>query len=96
MHGREAVLARLQQAVMSVREMRVTVRGLTIVPGGRDATDGEAWQARFFIDAIGTGPYGSVRDTRRVTARFEELDGQWMMTFADVSARDDAEPEERP
>lgn len=96
LNGREAVLARLERAVVSVRDMRVTLRGLTIMPGGRDASDGEAWHARFFLDAMGAGPYGSVRDTRRITARFEELDGQWMMTFADVSSRDDAEPEERP
>ncbi len=96
LNGRAAILSRLQEAIVSVREMRVTLRGLSISQEGSDEEDTESWEARFFLDAEGTGPYGSLRDSRRVTARFEEMNGDWMLTFAAVSARDDAEPEERP
>jgi len=110
LNGKAAVLAQLQEVVLSVTEMKVALRGLAVTPGGPEGVPGEEtaddgargaesaewWQARFVVDAEGAGPYGSLRDSRRVNARFEDVDGDWMLTFADVSARDDAEPEERP
>ena len=95
-NGRPAVLSRLEEVVMSVREMRVTLRGLSITQSGHAGDERESWEARFLLDAEGSGLYGSLRDSRRVIAHFEELDGEWMLTFADVSARDDAHPEARP
>lgn len=95
--GRAAVLSRLQEVVFSVRELRVSIRGLAVTEQGRHGRrDASAWEARFFLDAEGTGPFGSVRESRQIVARFEELDGEWMMIFVEVSERDDAEPEARP
>lgn len=88
--GREELFERLAEALVYVTQFRVQLRGMEVTERG------VALEAAFFADAEGRGPEGSIRDSRRIKARFEQVGEHWMLRSADVSVRDDAEPEERP